>query len=116
MSTFLSEDRIQQDAYIWFHNTYPQYRGLLFAVPNGRKRDVIDAKILKMTGLVSGVSDLIFLFNRKAYLIETKTEKGTQSDNQIEWQKLVESQGFEYFVYRDLETFKSIILNIINEH
>lgn len=115
MSTF-SEDRIQQNAYMWFHNEFPQYRGLLFAVPNGRKRDVIDAKILKMTGLFPGVSDLIFLFNKKAYLIETKTEKGEQSDNQIDWQKLVESQGFEYFIYRDLETFQSIILNIINGH
>mgnify|MGYP000046985433 FL=1 len=58
-----SENALQQKCYFWFHNTYPEYRGLLFAVPNGGKRTKREAKTLKLTGVVSGVSDMIFLFN-----------------------------------------------------
>jgi hypothetical protein len=58
-----SEDRIQQECYRWFHNTYPELRGLLFHVPNGGKRDGREAKKLKTMGVVPGVADLIFLYN-----------------------------------------------------
>ena len=47
--TYKSENRIQQECYMWFHNTYPEYRGLLFAVPNGGARSAIEGKLFKQT-------------------------------------------------------------------
>lgn len=110
-----SEDRIQQDCYMWFWNTYPELRGLLFSVPNGGYRRKKEGKLLKATGLVSGVSDLIFLYQGKAYLIEMKTAVGYMSSNQKEWMAKVQKQGFLYFVRRDLEGFKELINKIIEK-
>lgn len=114
MAAKISENRIQQESYMWFHNEFPQYRGLLFSVPNGGFRLSSEAKLLQQTGLVSGVSDMIFLFNKKAYLIEMKTEQGYQSTNQSNWEAKVKSQGFEYYIIRDVNKFKQLILSIIN--
>ena len=87
-----SEDALQQKCYTWFWNTYPHLRKLLFSVPNGGTRDTREAMKMKLTGLVSGVSDLIFLYNSKAYLIELKKDEfAVQSKNQIDWQKRVYS-------------------------
>jgi hypothetical protein len=111
-----TEDRIQQECYMWFWNTYPELRKLLFAVPNGRYRNVIDAVILNKTGLVAGVSDMIFLYKGGAYLFELKTETGVQSDAQKEWEKIVNKQGFNYYIIRDLIEFSKVIVGIINNN
>jgi len=66
----------------------------------------------KAMGAISGVSDLIFLWNETAYLIEMKDKIGRQSEHQIKWEALVKSNGYNYFVCRNLEEFKGII-NII---
>ncbi len=110
-----SEDRIQQDCYMWFWNTYPELRGLLFAVPNGGKRSSQEARKFKLTGTVSGVSDMLFMYKGVTYCLELKTEVGYQSKKQLAWQSSVTEQGFDYFVIRDLERFKQIINNIINK-
>jgi len=110
------EDRIQQECYMWFWNTYPELRKLLFAVPNGRYRNKIDAVILSKTGLVAGVSDMIFLYKGIAYLLELKTENGIQSDAQKEWEGIVNKQGFSYYIIRDLEEFSRVILGIISNN
>ena len=108
-----SEDRLQQECYMWFWNTYPQLRGLLFAVPNGGYRTPQEAKKFRLTGVVSGVSDMLFMYNAKTYCFELKTEVGYQSTKQLEWQRKAEQQGFNYYIIRDLETFQSYIKNLI---
>lgn len=108
-----SEDALQQKCYTWFWNTYPDLRGLLFAVPNGGSRDSREAKKLNLTGVVSGVSDLIFLYNKETFLLELKTETGTQSDRQKKWQDKVEKEGFEYLLVRSLTQFKILIKSIV---
>lgn len=111
-----SEDALQQKCYLWFHNTFPNLRGLFFAVPNGGHRDAREAKRLNLTGVVSGVSDTIFLYRSRAYFIEFKRDdpKAVQSKKQEDWQELVERQGFEYFIVRTLEDFKRLI-NMITD-
>ena len=109
-----SEDLIQQECYMWFHNNYPELRGLLFAVPNGGYRTPAESKKFKLTGVVSGVSDMLFMYNTHTYCFELKTEIGYQSTKQKKWQDIVNKHGFNYFIVRDLKTFKSYILNIIN--
>ena len=108
-----TESRIQQSCVIWLWNNHPETRKLLFSVANGGYRHPLEAKRLKAEGLIAGVSDLIFLWQSKTYFIEMKTPKGHQQPNQIEWQHIVEAQGFDYFVCRSLEEFKEIINNIL---
>lgn len=109
------EGKIQSDCVIWFHNSFPAYRGLLFHVPNENDRsdsNPIQGAMRRSLGVVAGVSDLILLVPRKghgALLIEMKDEKGKQRPAQQDWQKSVESQGYVYRICRSLDQFKEII-------
>ena len=108
-----SEDRIQQECYFWFHNTYPELRGLLFHPANGGSRNSREGAKFKSMGVWPGVSDLIFIYKSKFYAIELKTEKGVQSKKQKDWEDLIWVQGFDYHIVRNLEEFKRLIQNII---
>lgn len=102
------EHRIQCACVQWFRLRYPHYRHNLFAVPNGGRRDEVTAGKLKAEGVLAGVADLILLKSNADYgalLIEMKTAKGRQSDTQIEWQKLIEKDGYKYVVCRSLDDF-----------
>lgn len=107
----LKENKIQSEIFIWYHNTYTIHnKGLIFAVPNGGTRNIREAILLKATGVVSGVSDLICIMpNFKLVFVEVKTEKGVQSEKQKWFQKLVELFGFEYHLVRSLEEFKVLV-------
>lgn len=107
-----SESQIQAECVMWLWNTHPETRGLFFAVTNNSEH-VARAMQRKAVGLVSGVSDTIFLWECETYLIEFKTPTGRQSKNQIEWQSKVTTQGFQYFVVRSLEQFQELIKSII---
>ena len=107
-----AEDRIQSHAYLWFHNTYPKFRGLLCYNHNNPKNK-IDGNRQKALGLQAGRSDLVFYFNGISYMIEMKTPTGKQSEVQKKWQKQIESQGFKYVVCRSLESFQEIINEIL---
>jgi hypothetical protein len=109
----MTEDQLQAECFRFCWNAHPETRKLLFSVPNGGLRSPREAQKLKSTGTVAGVSDLIFLWKGKCYLIEMKTGTGTQQKNQKEWELLVKSHGFEYFICRSLEQFKLIINKII---
>lgn len=103
----ISEDRIQQIIFTSHWNEFPKERKLLFMVHNNPKNK-IDGARLKSKGLVSGVSDLIYLNPRtgKPMFFEVKTETGNQSDAQIEWESLISGLGFDYFLIRNYKDFK----------
>jgi hypothetical protein len=67
---------------------------LCFAVPNGGKRSLIDAAMMKKMGVLAGVSDLLLFWNGGMGAIELKRPDKTayMSPTQIEfaeqWQKL----------------------------
>lgn len=109
------EGKIQAECFAWFWNSFPQYRRLLFHVPNENDRsdsNMIQGAIRKSLGVVSGVADLLFLVARGEYhglCIEMKDEKGQQSQSQKEWQKLAEAQGYKYVLCRSLGQFKRIM-------
>ena len=107
-----NEGRIQAECFAWFWNEFPQYRKLLFHVPNENDRadsNPIQGAIRKSLGVVPGVSDLILLVPRGSHgalLIEMKDEKGIQKPAQKEWQTIVEAQGYKYCLCRSLAQFK----------
>lgn len=107
------EEKIQTACISWFDYQYPQFKKLLFAVPNGGSRNVIEAANLKRQGVRAGVSDLIFLYPSFRYsflCIEFKTLKGKQSDEQKHFETLIDGQTQgRYVVIRSFEEFKEII-------
>lgn len=106
------ESNLQIACIEWFRLQYPKYSKLLFSVPNGGSRNVIEAKRLKREGVVAGVADILFLKPNKDYpflCIEMKHGKGKQSENQKEWQKEVEAIGGKYVVCNSFELFKKEI-------
>ena len=69
---------------------------LLYHIPNGGKRDVIEAKHLKAQGVKSGVPDLHLPVSRKGYnglYIEMKTDIGRPTENQKWWIEKLNIQG-----------------------
>lgn len=50
-----------------------------------------------------GFSDLVAFYKHKIYFIEVKSATGTQSDDQKEFQKLVEGAGLTYILARSIE-------------
>lgn len=96
----------------WFAYQWPQYDGLLFAVPNGGARSKATAGKLKAEGVTAGVADLLLLIPSQGFhglAIEMKTEDGRQSPAQKAWQAKVEAMGYKYVVVRSLEQFISEI-------
>ena len=114
MSKKITEDYIQSQIVLDFNNKYclkhHNPRLLIFAVPNGGSRNVLEAKKLKATGTLRGVSDLIVNFPSKVVYIEVKTSIGVQSDAQKDFQKRVEDLGMDYHIVRSLENFNEIIM------
>jgi len=104
----MTEDRLQQDCFIWHSNTYPNKRGLLYHNFNNPRNAIQGAK-LKTMGLVSGVADLTLLHKSKTYFFELKTTTGRQSKSQIIWEAQIKKNEFYYKIIRDLATFKKEI-------
>jgi len=106
----MTESQLQQQIFIWFKNNCQiNGKGFIFAVPNGGSRNILEAKTLKATGVVAGVSDLILLMPNKCIFVELKTETGKQSDKQKDFENVVSDLGFKYYLIRSLEEFKKII-------
>lgn len=101
-----TEARLMQNCFMHHYNKYPSQRGLLFKVKNEGRNRITGARD-KATGLIPGVSDMIYLlpYSRPIF-IEFKTEAGRQSPNQKKWQCLVEANGYQYFIIRDLKGFE----------
>lgn len=111
-----TEDKIQQEIVMWYRNTYclkhHNPRNIIFSVPNDSKNAVEQMRKIA-TGLYAGVSDLIMIHFGQVYFVELKTPIGKQSDKQKDFQLIVESQGFKYFLIRDLKEFQKIIIEMI---
>lgn len=109
-----SEDALQQKCIFWFHNKYPDLRGLLFAVPNGGARNGKQGKTLRLTGVVAGVFDLMLLWHGRAWCLELKNEVWKElSEPQEKWCKKITSQGIYSARITSLSEFKCIIKEIM---
>lgn len=127
-----TEAYIQNQIYIWFHNTYPKYiihantNGIALSFPKDKiGKDLIpkiyhslirmmvtkSVSMLKLIGLVEGISDLIiWLPGAKAIMVEVKDDKGKQSPAQIKIQNKLENIGGVYLLVRSLEDFKEQVI------
>ena len=62
-----AEHRLQCACVRWFRYQYPHHASLLFAVPNGGRRDAVTGARLKAEGVVAGVADLLLFVPTKQH-------------------------------------------------
>ena len=101
------ESHIQIQMVNWFRLQYPSY--IIAAIPNGGRRNAVEAKIMKGEGVLAGFSDLIVVAFNSILFVEVKTEKGKQSALQKKFQSDIERLGFQYSVCRSLQDFQLTI-------
>jgi hypothetical protein len=104
-----TESRLQQDCYLWFHNTFPRYRGLFFEI-NNNSENAREGMRHRCMGRVKGVADTCLLApGGVTVFIEFKTETGVQSPAQKEWERIVIGAGYRYCIVRTEDEFRKII-------
>ena len=97
----LSEAQHQTNVFKWaaqpsIRGQYPELK-LLFHIPNGGSRDVVEGAHLKAQGVKSGVPDLclpVARGNCHGLYIEMKTETGRSSPEQDWWGYELHVQGY----------------------
>ena len=112
----ISENKIQQQIVQWFRNNHclrhNSQRCCIFSVPNERG-NIRELQRMKATGLMAGVSDLVVIFPNNIIFVEVKDATGRQQPKQREFEGIVQSLGFDYFLVRSLEEFKDVVKNYI---
>lgn len=105
----MTEDRLQAECFQWHWNTFPHLRKTLFHVQQ-KARNKIEGNKFKAMGVVQGVSDLILVCPGETVYIELKTDTGSQSPDQKEFQKVIEEYGCQkYYLIRSLEQFQELV-------
>lgn len=120
-----SEYKIQQEIFMYFHNTYPNF--IIHSCPNGFGMNIPEVvpvrlhkairiaiamavNLAKQIGMMHGISDLIiWLPNGKAVMVEVKDEKNKQDPAQIKIEAKLKAIGGNYILVRGLEDFKEQI-------
>lgn len=91
----MSSEHSHQAGFLqWFRAKYPGI--LIFAIPNGGKRDIVTAKKLQMEGVASGVPDLFV--PAWSLWIEMKKPGGRLSEAQKDMIEYLEGIGHTVIV------------------
>lgn len=110
-----AESRMQQAVIKWWavkHKEFGVPECLLFAIPNGARRDKVVGAILKKEGVRAGVSDLFLAAPRGGWhgaFIELKTETGAVSDAQVEFLDAAQVSAYQTAVCRSLDSAIEVI-------
>lgn len=83
--------------------------GVAFAIPNGGKRSISVARVLKATGVLPGVSDLIILLPGKTICAEVKTAKGRVSPEQRDFGFQVQGLGHHFCILRSIDDARNML-------
>jgi len=112
------ESDIQQSFVAWFRHQYPAKRRNLFAIINGavlrgdKAQRARQWAQLEREGANPGTADLFLSIPSGDYAglyLETKTDKGRQSDEQKEFEAAVTADGYAYQIYRSPEAGAAIV-------
>ena len=116
----MTESRIQHNLIMWFGQTWPEYRELLFMVHN-ETENFKQLMYRKSMGQIPGVSDLVFMVPGTGKLagIELKAPDSTHLsehiNRQLAWgEKIIENNGF-YLMTSDLKDAKNFIKSLIEK-
>ena len=111
------EHDLQAACVRWFDAQHSHISRLLFAIPNGGKRNVITAVKLKAEGVRAGVADLFLAFTNEQYaglFIEMKVGKNKLTPAQMEFQNMVIANGYTYIVCHSLDGFIWAVNDYLN--
>jgi len=112
------EHYLQSECVRYFRLRYPNYAGLLFAIPNGamlngtQTQRAIKGKRLKDEGLTAGVADLCLAVpgnDGGVLFIEMKHGSNRQSKAQKEWADAIIEAGNSYAVVNSFDGFKKLV-------
>ena len=84
---------------------------LVFAVPNGGKRSMIEAVLLKKMGVLAGVSDLLLFWQGGYGAIELKRpdKKAVMSDSQVGFSEQWVARGGKFACCNSLDGVESAL-------
>jgi len=94
----------------WFRLAYAHK--IIFAIPNGGKRNIGTAMKLRAEGVLAGTPDLFIPEANNGYhglFIEMKAGKGTLSDNQKVIIPMLIEKGYQVEVVRSAEEFIEVV-------
>ena len=115
-----TEHDLQVGCVRWFRYEFPAFAPLLFAIPNGGRRDYVAAAKLKAEGVVPGVPDLLLAVPRGGFhglWIEMKNGKaGELSTAQKEMHINLRAQGYRVEVCRTFEGFVTILRDYLRSN
>lgn len=109
-----SEDRIQSDVMMHFHNNRPETRKCMWHVPNGGARNSIEGNRFKAMGVVAGIQDVHLIWKGKYHVIEFKTADGTVSPEQKEVHAVHAYHGFMTYIVRSAQEGIELISDILD--
>ena len=95
---------------------HPELKAL-FAIPNGGKRDTRTAANLKREGVKAGVWDLCLPIPKNSFVglwVEMKYGKNKLTENQKEFQSLLEPYGHKFVVCYSWEEARDSLLSYLD--
>jgi len=115
------EDNLQIACVTWIKLQYPDV--VCFAIPNGGKRNAIEAARMKKTGTLAGVADLFVMKSTivktddeifgydlmHGLFIELKAGKNGQTEAQKEFQNKAIKARYAYHVCLSLDEFMGVV-------
>lgn len=118
------EDQLQEACVTWFRLQYPDV--VIMAIPNGGKRNAIEAAKLKRTGTLAGVADLFVMRskveNMERYMtiwhglwIEMKVGKNRLTESQTDFMIITNIENYRYHVCRSFDDFKKVIEDYLGQ-
>lgn len=113
MTKKISEHKIQT-LIVQFLDMYLPPPFLIYAIPNGGKRDIGTAVKLKNEGVKSGIPDLHVPIGRKGFLslyVECKTDKGSLTKKQLEKHAQLTALGNLVETVRSVEEGLRVVVN-----
>lgn len=114
MSNTKSEDYEQASFVSFVRTNYPET--IVFSVPNGGARDIKTAAIMRLTGTLAGVPDLILIDEGKILFIEMKrTKNGKVSDKQAQVHEKIRQNGFRVEVCNGYFEAKRVFFEFFNK-
>jgi len=113
----MTEDRLQAACYQAANKYIPTTRGILYAIPNGAYlANKHQALKLIATGMLPGVADMTLDKANNTYSslkIELKLKSGKQSPAQIQWEKIITTNGHKYIIAKTLSQFINSITDYL---
>lgn len=110
-SALMSEADLQQHV-VKLLEAYARQEVCYWHSANGEARHVTIGRKLKRMGVKKGVADLVLIVSGRAIALELKTEIGTQSKEQAEWQEQFERAGGAYYMARGMDEALATLITL----